>query len=122
MNLPGVSSHAAAQAIADFELRRHKQPRGEAKAITLVSHGKHGGAHHDEQLALTIGDTIAITESQSGHNRKYAIVGEVHSLTVGGTRLETTWLILPMMNGRSTYERRIEEFFAAPAGRRSGAV
>ena len=43
INLPGVNSLANAQYIADFELLRRKQPRGEVSAMTLVSHGKNAG-------------------------------------------------------------------------------
>ncbi len=95
MNLPGVSSLANAQYIADFELLRRKQPRGEVSAMTLVIHGKNGGSYHAQQLNLTIGSSISISESQTGHNRKYFIIGEAHKLMQGATRFETTWYLEP---------------------------
>ncbi|MBE2271325.1 MAG: hypothetical protein IAE80_24035 [Anaerolinea sp.] len=95
LNLPGVSNLADAQYIADFELLRRKQPRGEVSALTVVSHGKTGGGYHAQQLALTLGDTVQITESQTGHNRKYFIIGEAHKLTKGATYFETTWYLEP---------------------------
>jgi len=95
LNLPGVSALTQAQYIADFELLRRKQPRGEVSAMTLVSHGKNGGSYHAQQLALTLGDSIAISESQTGHNRKYFIIGEAHKLLQGATRFETTWYLEP---------------------------
>ena len=90
-----MSALADAQYIADFELLRRKQPRGEVSALTVVSHGKTGGGYHAQQLALTLGDTVQITESQTGHNRKYFIIGEAHKLTKGATYFETTWYLEP---------------------------
>lgn len=95
LNLPGVSALADAKYIADFELLRRKQPRGEVSALTVVSHGKNGGGYHAQQLALTLGDSVQISESQTGHNRKYFVIGEAHKLTQGATYFETTWYLEP---------------------------
>jgi hypothetical protein len=95
LNLTGVSALADAQYIADFELLRRKTPRGEVSALTVVSHGKNGGGIHAQQLALNIGDSVAINESQSGHNRKYFIIGEAHKLMQGATYFETTRYLEP---------------------------
>jgi len=66
------------QYIVDSELLRGRQPRGDLAALTLISHGKNGGNYHMQQVALTLGDSLAISESQTGHNRKYSIIGEAH--------------------------------------------
>ncbi|MCK6580634.1 MAG: hypothetical protein L6Q98_21290 [Anaerolineae bacterium] len=91
LNLPGLSALEQAQYVADFELLRRKQPRGEVSSLALVSHGKSGGEYHAQQLALTIGSSIAISESQTGHNRRYFIIGEAHELAQGATLWKTTW-------------------------------
>jgi len=44
---------------------------------------------------LKIGRSLAISESQTGHNRKYSIIGEAHKLLHGATRFETTWYLEP---------------------------
>lgn len=95
INLPSIDELEQAQYIADFERDRRGQPRGEASALTVLSHGKNGGGHHTQQLALTLGDLIAIQETQTGHNKQYYIVGEAHELTMGATLWKTTWYLEP---------------------------
>jgi hypothetical protein len=85
LSLPSLSSLADAQYIADFELRRRKDPKGRISALMVTSHGQRGGAHHDKQLGLTMGGRIVVTEAQTGHSANYIIVGEMHHLRQGAT-------------------------------------
>lgn len=96
INLPSIDNTEAAQDIADFELHRRKEPSGEVSALTVLSHGKNGGNHHDYQLALTIGDRIHVAETQTAHGGDYFIIGEAHRLTAGATLWETTWYLEPV--------------------------
>jgi hypothetical protein len=95
INLPSLSKLEDAQYIADFERNRRKDPRGMITSVTVASHGKNGGGFHAHQLARTIGDRIAIQETQTAHDTNYYIVGEAHSLTQSATLFETTWYLEP---------------------------
>jgi hypothetical protein len=95
LSLPSLSSLADAQYIADFELRRRKDPKGRISALMVTSHGQRGGAHHDKQLGLTMGSRIVVTETQTGHSANYIIVGEMHHLRQGTTLYQTTWYLEP---------------------------
>jgi hypothetical protein len=96
MSLPSVDDLEYAQYIADYELKRRKDPRGVISEVTLKSHGLDGGNLHTHQLARTIGDVITISETQTGHsNKRYVIIGESHRLTAGATLWETTWHVEP---------------------------
>ncbi len=93
MNLQSVDDLDNAEAIADFELMRRKEPTGKVAAVTVRSHGKNGGDQHAHQLARTIGDRIKVIESQTGHTGEYFIIGEEHRLSEQATLFETTWYL-----------------------------
>jgi hypothetical protein len=95
INVAALSDLEEAQAIADFELERRKDPRGTVGSVMLKSHGKNGGGQHAQQLARAIGDLITVSETQTDHSEDYYIVGEEHRLTGGATLLETTWYLEP---------------------------
>ncbi len=95
LNLPAVDQFEEARQIALFEVQRRGKPRGMVKAMTVASHGLNGGNHHANQLSLTVGDRVAIAESQTNHNARYDIIGEAHKLTMGATLWETTWYLQP---------------------------
>ncbi len=99
LNLPSIDNLDFAQTIADFELVRRKQPGGKVKSLTLLSHGAEGGGQHAQQLARTLGDLIRVKESQTAHDNTYFIIGEVHKLSNGGTRYETTWYLESATDG-----------------------
>ena len=100
INLPSIDSLEKGKPIADYEIIRRKDPRGLVQAVTLRSHGTRGGDDgptdfHLEQLTLTLGDRVDVTETQSGHDASYYIIGEVHKLSDGAARYETTWYLEP---------------------------
>lgn len=95
LNLPSIDDLDAAQAIADFERDRRAQPRGTVQALTVASHGKQGGGHHAQQLALTLGNLITVTETQTAHDSDYYVIGEAHELTNGANLWKTTWYLEP---------------------------
>lgn len=93
LNLPLIDNLDAAEHIATREKNRRGQPQGSVSMIQAVSHGKTGGRQHQHQLALTVGDTIAIAEGQTGHEAEHTIIGEAHTLSAGATLYETTWYL-----------------------------
>ena len=95
LNLPVVGKLETAEHIAQFERTRRSQPRGSVSTIKLISHGRTGGGHHLQQLALTLGDKVAIAEAQTAHQAEHYIIGESHKLTAGGALFETTWYLEP---------------------------
>jgi hypothetical protein len=97
MRLQALDDTNDAESIATFELIRRKNPAGYVRSLTLRSHGLQGGSTHGHQLALTIGDVITVTETQTGHSDMYFIIGERHHLSSGGTLLETTWHLEPTL-------------------------
>ena len=95
LNLPSVDTLEEAQYIADFERRRRGQPRGDVASIGLMSHSTQGGNLHDQQLARTLGDLVQIKETQTGHDSRYWVIGEMHKLSNFGQTLESTWYLEP---------------------------
>ncbi|MDX2136926.1 MAG: hypothetical protein SF123_02435 [Chloroflexota bacterium] len=95
LNLPSIDNVQQAQYIADFERDRRKQPKGMVNAVTVKSHGRNGGTHHAQQLALTIGSLVRVKETQTGHDAQYYVMGEAHELTHGATLWKTTWYLEP---------------------------
>ncbi len=95
LNLPAQTSFSDAQDIADFERIRRSQPRGTVSALKLVSHGTQGGGYHAQQLGLTIGQRISVSETQTAHSGNYYIIGEMHQLTMGAMLYETVWYLEP---------------------------
>lgn len=95
VNLPSIDNLDAAESIAEFELARRKDPSGQVQSLTVRSHGRKCGIHHQKQLDLTIGDRIQIEETQTAHDSSYYVIGEAHKLTLGATLYETTWYLEP---------------------------
>ena len=95
LNLPLIDNVEDAETIAILEKNRRSQPRGAVSTVKTVSHGVLGGGQHHYQLALTLGDKVAIAESQTGHDADHIIIGESHRLSAGATLLETTWYLEP---------------------------
>lgn len=95
INLPSIDSLEQAQYIADFERDRRKDATGLTHSITVLSHGKQGGGHHTQQLALTLGSLIRVQETQTDHDANYYVIGEAHELTSGATLWKTTWYLEP---------------------------
>jgi hypothetical protein len=96
INLPSIDNLDAAQAIADFERTRRSKPQGMVQSLTVLSHARQGGVHHQHQLAITIGSLIQINETQTGHNSKHIVMGEAHELNQAGTLWKTTWYLEPV--------------------------
>lgn len=96
LNLPSIVNLEQAQAIADFECRRRALPVGMVGSLSVLSHGRNGGGHHPQQLDLTIGNMIGVTEDQTGTDARYVIIGEAHELSAGATLWKTTWYLEPV--------------------------
>lgn len=96
LNIAALDRPAFAQEVADFEVHRRSKPRGAIRQMTLRSHAIEQGSRHHAQLSRTIGHWMRVHESQTGHDRSYAIIGEAHRLSDGDTLLETTWYLEPL--------------------------
>lgn len=97
LNIAALDNPNLAQDIADFEVYQRSSPTGKLRQITLISQTAEEEGRHSEQLAYTIGESIDVIEGQTRHDRKYVIIGEAQRLNDGGTRLETTWYLEPLV-------------------------
>jgi hypothetical protein len=99
MNIASMDDLVQAEQTAQYELARRKEPRGMIRSLTVKSHAVEGGGPHAQQLARTLGHTLTISESQTGHtSKRYVIIGEAHRLSEGGELLETTWYLEPIID------------------------
>jgi hypothetical protein len=95
VSLPSIDDLEQAQYIADFERDRRSKPQGMVQTMTVLSHTARGGQHHEAQLSLTVGDMIAVKETQSAHEQEYYIIGEAHEMADAGNLFKTTWYLEP---------------------------
>lgn len=93
LNLSSLMSLDDAEQIALFEKQRRAKPRGDVQSVTMLSHARAGGGQHTNQLALTLGDQITLSETQTQHNANYWVIGEAHEIKGAGTLYQTTWYL-----------------------------
>jgi hypothetical protein len=90
LRLPLLDSAESAADLAAWELARRAQPSG---AVTMLTLGQR--TRYADALALTLFDRVRVIDAQAGHDRTYAIVGESHIVTAGGTRHSVVWTLEP---------------------------
>lgn len=90
LRLPLLDSAESAADLAAWELERRAQPSGAVTMLTLSQRTRYADA-----LALTLFDRVRVIDAQTGHDRTYAIVGESHIVTAGGTRHSVVWTLEP---------------------------
>lgn len=88
LNVPLVDSADEADPMARYELLLHREPRGVVTALETSTR-----THPQHVLARTLFDRIAITETQTGHDAEYLIVGEAHEVDLVGTRHLVRWTL-----------------------------
>lgn len=84
---------ADAQNIANYIVTSRKDPRGRVKRMTLRP--RKNETLMTQALARTIGDRLAITETQTGAAADYFIIGEIHRLDMAGMDYTVTWILEP---------------------------
>jgi hypothetical protein len=91
--LPLLDSVEAGEARADFELAGRSDPRGVLARLTLSERAGFGYA-----MARSLFDRVRVIDPHTGHDGVYTIIGELHRVTMGGTRHQTVWTLerLPM--------------------------
>lgn len=75
LDLPAIDSIDEADAIAQYELTRRKNPVGTMKSIVMSAQD-----HPVEIATLTMQDRITIIDSNSDHSNDYFIIGEQHEI------------------------------------------
>jgi len=93
LDLPLLSNPVEAERLARQLVVEGKDPQGRAETITL--RGETGAEVQAAMLALTMGDRLTLSDSRTGHEADYHIVGERHTLARGGLDHETTWVLRP---------------------------
>lgn len=78
---------------AAFEVASFKDPRGEAKKVSIQP--RRNDALMVEGLARTIGDRITITETQTGATKDSFIIGEQFKVRDGGKSFDVSWILEP---------------------------
>lgn len=90
INAPLIDEENVAQAIADYEVSRRKDERGEVRSITFVNKST---SILSAMLTRAIGDRIRLTENQLGHTGDYFIIGETHTVSNGQKQHEARFFL-----------------------------
>ena len=85
------SDSALAQNIADYEVARRKDARGQVNSITIQAVNT---SRTTQILTRTIGDRIRVIDEQTQHDGEYFIIGEKHNWTLADDYM-VTWLLEP---------------------------
>lgn len=92
LSIPAISDEDFAQNYADYRVNKFGTPTTHFDRIGFYAND------NDQQmtnaLALVIGDRITVTESWSGHDEDYFIVGMTHSVLMGGENQHLTTFFL----------------------------
>jgi hypothetical protein len=97
LNLRALADFDDAQAIADWELARRKDPVGHIASVSFVN--KNDGTQNAFQLTRTIGDRVRIKLDGLGHDGDHLLIGERHAVREGGQVHETTFYFEPVYAG-----------------------
>jgi len=106
LNLNALDDHATAQEIADFELERRKDPRGEVAKVTLVNQA--------QQVAWQIGDRVRVKLAELGHDLSYFIIGEEHTISDTRHLHRTTFVLEPAIIQRLAAHSKANQDDALP--------
>lgn len=104
LNLRTINNYEDADIIADFELRRRKDPRTEIASITLKEHAD--GVRNWEQIAWSIGDRVRVRADEIPHDEDYYIIGEQHQVSDNGFTHQTSFVLEPVSFTRLTHYGR----------------
>lgn len=94
LDLKLLTDADAAEDLANFELYNRSGVRGAFAAITLLA--QDGATQAAWARDLVIGSRIALSETQTGTNREYFIVGEEHSIINAGYEHYVTYTLRPV--------------------------
>lgn len=93
INTKLMANRDLATAVGEWEAARRSQPRGMISQVMLMNRNI---SYLIAMIDLTIGNTISVTETQTGHSSNYVIMGEEHHIWDGFKRHETRWYLEPM--------------------------
>jgi hypothetical protein len=90
-----TASDLEAKAIADWEVARHKDPRGRLRSIKYIPRDS---TMEQEVVERTVGNRIHVTDSSTDSSgRDYLIIGEEHNIVGREGVLFTTWYLEPIL-------------------------
>ena len=105
-----INTEAIAQGYADQLARRYNTPTQRYETIVLLLRPSNDNLS-ERALAATVGSALHVTNTTTGHNRNYVVVGESHSLTGRTHRVTLTlrpanrakvWILGESVLGTST--------------------
>ncbi len=89
-----LDNTSLAEQFGDYIVAKFKNPIFRYETVTFNS--LNGETMMNASVNRVIGDKIMITDSSTNHSRAYIIVGEQHSLTIGGDHpRDVTWILKP---------------------------
>jgi hypothetical protein len=91
VNYELIDTHAKAAARATREVSRFKNPRGRIDEITLIPRTT---TIEDLVLNATMGNSIKVDETQTGHSKIHFIIGEEFRVSMGKTEVRWRMQIL----------------------------
>jgi hypothetical protein len=89
----GLLNSDTADSLAAYLLALFKDPRGEARAVTIRP--RSSATLLAAALARVMGERITVTETQTGEDADYYIIGERHALRQGGADYAVVWTLEP---------------------------
>lgn len=96
ISMKAVDTEDFAYQYANYMLAKFKNPLSRVERVSFTS-GVPNDTLFTQALALTLGDRITLTESWVNHSNDYFVVGEEHTVTVGGDNpLQSTWILKPV--------------------------
>lgn len=97
-NLPALSDADFAQAYANYKVSTFGQPQQVIERL-VIPVKQDDLDTQSKILSKTIGDVMTVTDSYTGHNRDYMIVGESHSVMPSKELHTVTYVLRPTNRG-----------------------
>lgn len=88
LELPLLADADEAAELARFEVGRGGDPALSATSVALDLRD------HPSALAVSLLDSIAISEAHTGHSAHYRVLGEAHTVDLAGTRHRVTFTLM----------------------------
>jgi len=100
VDVSALSDADTAEAYATYLLERNDTPTTRVDRVTLILNKSSTWMTYG--LSLTVGDAIDLTATRVGHSAGYIIVGEQHSVRMGGEHTHSlTWILKPANKTRA---------------------
>ena len=107
LQLKAISQLLDGEEIADLELLRLKDVRGQVNSISYIN--PFDGIRNAHQFEWEIGDFVRVELDELGHAQDYVIIGEQHHIYQGMKAHDTTFILEPLTIQRIAYYPRTSQ-------------